>query len=82
MILGAGWAREGVATAEVFNAFANRVRRLADDPQWSGLCGVQLADEPRTAADHQAHRRQRDWLVQTYPHLLVSLCETLTDTPT
>jgi len=82
MILGAGWAREGVATDEVFNAFANRVRRLADDPRWNGLCGVQLADEPRTAADHQAHRRQRDWLVQTYPHLLVSLCETLTDTPT
>ena len=75
MILGAGWG------ANPLENFQSHVRFFADDPTWSGFCGVQLADEPRDPPQQLDYREQRDWLVKTYPHILTLICETLTYTP-
>lgn len=40
MILGAGWGPTPLEN------FQSHVRMFADDPRWTGFCGVQLADEP------------------------------------
>jgi hypothetical protein len=79
MILGAASQKDPV---EAMNAFQSHVMFMADNPRWSGLCGVQLADEPRNPILQANYRRQRDWLVRTYPHLLTLICETLSDYPT
>jgi hypothetical protein len=79
MILGAALQED---LEEAMNAFQSHVMFIAEDPRWSGLCGVQLADEPRNPINQANHRLQRDWLVQTYPHLLTLICEVLTDYPT
>jgi len=68
MIMGAGWPDHGAPTA--LESFQKHVRFFADDPVWSELCGVLLANEPRDPAVQLDHREQRDWLVETYPHLL------------
>ena len=76
MILGAGWAGKGAPTA--LGSFQKHVKMFADDPRWSGFCGVQLADEPHhNPKDPERYRPQRDWLVETYPHLLTTFCEGL-----
>jgi hypothetical protein len=79
MILGAALQEDSEAA---MNAFQSHVMSMVTDPRWSGLCGVQLADEPRNPINQANHRKQRDWLVQTYPHLLTLICEVLTDYPT
>ena len=79
MILGAALQKN---SDQAMNAFQSHVMFMAEDPRWSGLCGVQLADEPRNPINQTNHRQQRDWLVQAYPHLLTSICEVLTDYPT
>jgi hypothetical protein len=79
MILGAALQEDA---EEAMNAFQSHVMFMTEDPRWSGLCGVQLADEPRNPINQANHRLQRDWLVQTYPHLLTTICEVLTDYPT
>ncbi len=79
MILGAALQEDSI---EAMNAFQSHVMFMATDPRWSGFCGVQLADEPRNPVNQANHRLQRDWLVQTYPHLLTLICEVLTDYPT
>ena len=79
MILGAALQED---SSEAMNAFQSHVMFMATDPRWSGFCGVQLADEPRNPVNQANHRLQRDWLVQTYPHLLTLICEVLTDYPT
>ncbi|MEO1997217.1 MAG: hypothetical protein ABGZ17_18260 [Planctomycetaceae bacterium] len=79
MILGAALQEDA---EEAMNAFQSHVMFMTEDPRWSGLCGVQLADEPRNPINQANHRLQRDWLVQTYPRLLTLICEVLTDYPT
>ncbi len=79
MILGAALQEDPEAA---MNAFQSHVMFMAADPRWSGLCGVQLADEPRNPVNQANHRLQRDWLVQAYPRLLTLICEVLTDYPT
>lgn len=79
MILGAALQKDPEAA---MNAFQSHVMFMAADPRWSGLCGVQLADEPRNPVNQANHRLQRDWVVQAYPHLLTTICEVLTDYPT
>ena len=79
MILGAALQEDA---ERAMNAFQRHVMFMAEDPCWSGLCGVQLADEPRNPINQANHRLQRDWLVQTYPRLLTLICEVLTDYPT
>jgi len=79
MILGAALQEDPEAA---MNAFQSHVMFMATDPRWSGLCGVQLADEPRNPVNQANHRLQRDWVVQTYPRLLTLICEVLTDYPT
>ena len=79
MILGAALQEDPEAA---MNAFQSHVMFMAEDPRWRGFCGVQLADEPRNPVNQANHRLQRDWLVQTYPHLLTLICEVLTDYPT
>lgn len=79
IILGAALQEDSEAA---MNAFQSHVMSMVTDPLWSGLCGVQLADEPRNPINQANHRKQRDWLVQTYPHLLTLICEVLTDYPT
>jgi hypothetical protein len=79
MILGAALQED---PDEAMNAFQSHVMFMATDPRWSGFCGVQLADEPRNPVNQANHRLQRDWLVQTYPRLLTTICEVLTDYPT
>jgi len=76
MILGAGWPGKGAPTA--LESFQKHVRFFADNPVWSEFCGVQLANEPQEA-NYQDYREQRDWLVQTYPHLLTLLNRSVTD---
>ena len=77
MILGAGWAGKGAPTA--LGSFQKHVRFFADDPRWNGFAGVQMADEPRDPVEMAQYRQQRDWLVETYPHLLVAVCEAAGD---
>lgn len=79
MILGAASQED---PDEAMSAFQSHVMFMADDPRWSGLCGVQLADEPRNAVNQKNYRLQRNWLVQTYPRLLTLICEVLSDYPT
>ncbi len=80
MILGAGWAGKGAPTA--LESFQSHVQFFADDPRWTGFCGVQLADEPHhNPLDPERYRPQRDWLVKTYPHLLPTFCEVLSNYP-
>ena len=38
MILGAGWAGKGAPTT--LGSFQKHVKMFADDPRWSGFCGV------------------------------------------
>lgn len=72
MILGAGWGKTPLEN------FKSHVRFFADDPRWTGFCGVQMADEPHhDPEDPERYRPQRDWLVETYPHLLTTFCEDL-----
>ena len=82
MILGAGWKGKGGATG--MEALQNHVKFFADDPRWSGFCGVQLADEPLREGKEQmrAYRAQRDWIAKTYPHLITLICEQLGAYPT
>jgi len=60
MILGAASQED---PTEAMNAFQSHVMFMADDPRWSGLCGVQLADEPRnliceTLSDYPTWEKQ------------------------
>ena len=76
MILGAGWGQTPLEN------FKSHVKFFADDPRWTGFCGVQIADEPHhDPEDPERCRPQRDWLVQTYPYLLATFCEDLADYP-
>ena len=56
----------------------DRVGPLANHPEtWGRLQGVQLADEPRDPTDQANYALQREWLTNTYPHLLTWFCEDL-----
>lgn len=66
-----------------FGTFERFVSYLADDPAWSMLCGIQVTDEPHgeegmTDAEAAAtYGKRRDWIVENYPHLLVTAGEAL-----
>jgi hypothetical protein len=66
-----------------FDTFQNFVQYLTDDPAWSLLCGIQVADEPHgedgltDVEAAQSYGLRRDWLVANYPHLLITVGEAM-----
>jgi hypothetical protein len=66
-----------------FDTFQDFVQYLTDDPAWSMLWGIQVADEPHGETGlsdveaAQSYGLRRDWLVANYPHLLVTVGEAM-----